>query len=157
MAIGDYTPHGQGITTPMKRAMNNRSLIGRFKNILRWIAIKSGKTYQEFPEKGTTRTCHACECVVDGGMDPAIQIWICQSCSLEHIRDENAACNGLRKVLTALPLHEENPKISREESLPVPSSGHVLIKERCAWRVLSSGALVRRGDKTADVSVPPRN
>ncbi len=54
-------------------------------------------------------------------------------------------------------IHEENPKISREKSLPVPSSGHVLIKERCAWRVLSSGALVRRGDKTADVSAPPRN
>ncbi len=31
VAIGDYTPHGEGITRPMRRAMNNRSLIGRLK------------------------------------------------------------------------------------------------------------------------------
>ncbi len=56
-------------------------------------------------------------------------MWSCKSCSIEHIRDENAACNGLKKVLTALSLvPEENPKISREKSLPVRSSDRVHIK-----------------------------
>jgi putative transposase len=60
IAIGDYAPKGNGITTTMRRAMNNRSLIGRFKEILLWTARKSGKHCLVFDEKGTTRTCHAC-------------------------------------------------------------------------------------------------
>nr|MBA2306973.1 transposase [Candidatus Dependentiae bacterium] len=126
-----------------------------------WVALKSGKTYQEFAEKGTTRTCHACAFVVDGGIHPSIRTWKCPGCSTEHIRDENAACNGLIKILPATSLVrwvKENPKkISRECSLPVPGSGRVLIEERWAWRVLSSGTLVCRGGKTADSSAPPRN
>ena len=43
--------------------MNNRSLIGRFKQALKWVAIKSGKTCIEYDEKGTTRTCHCCDYV----------------------------------------------------------------------------------------------
>jgi putative transposase len=31
IGIGDYTPQGEGTTRAMRRAMNNRSLIGRFK------------------------------------------------------------------------------------------------------------------------------
>ena len=161
VTIGDYAPHGQGITTPMRRAMNNRSLIGRFKEVVSWVAIKSGKTYQEFPEKGTTRTCHACSFVVDGGIHPSIRTWSCPGCSAEHICDENAACNGLIKILPATSLLrrvEGNPqKLSRENSLPVPGSGRVLIEERWAWKVLSSGTLVCRGGKTADLSALARN
>ncbi len=56
VAIGDYTPHGNGCTTQMRRAMNNRSLIGRFKDVLSWVAQKSGKSYEEFQEEGTTRS-----------------------------------------------------------------------------------------------------
>jgi hypothetical protein len=44
------------------------------------------------------------------------------------------------------------------ESFPqVPRLGRVLIKERWAWRVLPSGAIVRRGGETAEVSAPARN
>ncbi len=56
VSIGDYTPHGGGITKPMRRAMNNRSLIGRGKEVLKWVAQKSGKTFIEYDEKGATRT-----------------------------------------------------------------------------------------------------
>ncbi len=139
VAVGDYTPRGNGITTPMRRAMNNRSLIGRFKEILSWVALKSGKSYHEFAEKGTTRTCHACEFIVPNGLALHVRQWTCPSCSAHHIRDENAACNGLRKTLRDLSLK------SKELSLPVPSSGHVLIKERWAWRVASSSALCTAG------------
>jgi putative transposase len=143
VAIGDYTPRGNGITTPMRRAMNNRSLIGRCKEIFSWVALKSGKTYHEFCEKGTTRTCHACNFVVDKGIAPHIRQWTCPSCKAHHIRDENVACNGLRKVLRNLLIKSETL------SSPVPSSGRVLIKERWAWRVLSSGLIARRGDNAA--------
>ncbi|KAF0248020.1 MAG: transposase OrfB [bacterium] len=93
IALGDYVPHGGGITTKMRRAMNNRSLIGRFKQIVEWVAIRSGRIYLEYEEKGTTRTCHKVDCsyVVDGGLAPDIRQWVCPKCQSFHIRDENAA------------------------------------------------------------------
>lgn len=150
VAIGDYTPNGQGITQAMRRAMNNRSLIGRFKKILSWVAKKSGKTYIEFPEKGTTRTCHACGFVNPTGIALDLRQWTCPSCSINHIRDENAACNGLIKI-------QKNLKESEANASPVPSSGRVQIKERWAWKVLSSGALVHCGGKIAELSALARN
>jgi len=48
-------------------------------------------------------------------------------------------------------------KENKDTSLLVPSSGRVQIKERWAWRVLSSGALVRRGGKIAEQSASTRN
>ncbi len=150
IAIGDYAPQGQGITTPMRRAMNNRSVIGTCKTIVEWVALKSGKTYYEFDETGTTRTCHACGFIVQEGIHPSKREWLCQGCITIHIRDENAACNGLRKAYRWL------QEISKESSLLVPSSGRVLIKERWAWRVLSSGAILRRGEKTADYNLHPQ-
>jgi putative transposase len=133
IGIGDYTPDGNGITTPMRRAMNNRSLIGRFKDALKWVALKSGKTCIEYDEKGTTRTCHCCEYVNAKGLCPSIRTWECPDCRIFHIRDENAAQNGLKQVLRDL--------IKKSETLVslVPSSGLVSVIERWAWRVLPSG------------------
>lgn len=99
VAVGDYTPHGGGITTGMRRAMNNESLIGRFKDLLSWTAAKSGKQYDEWAETGSTRTCCECGQVVEGGISPDIREWDCPACNTHHIRDENAARNGLMRVL----------------------------------------------------------
>lgn len=141
IAIGDYAPQGQGITTAMRRSMNNRSIIGKSKSIIKWVALKSGKTYYEFDETGTTRTCHACGFIMQAGIHPSIREWLCPGCLTTHIRDENAACNGLQKAYS---------KISEEQSLLVPRSGRVHINERWAWKILSSGGIVRRGGKIAD-------
>ena len=120
MAIGDYTPNGGGISRKMRRGMNNRSLIGRFKQVLSWVGRKSGKLFLEFDEKGTTRTCFKCNAIVEGGLSPKIRVWQCSECQTMHIRDENAAVNGLSKVLRDL--------------FPV--------KERWAWCVLPSGVVI---------------
>ncbi len=130
VGIGNYTPQGEGITTKMRRAMNNRSLIGRWKKTLQWVACKSGKTFWEYDEKGTTRTCCHCLSVVGEGIPPAIRQWQCECCKSLHIRDENAAINGLKKLLHEFPIENE---------LLVPSLGPVLIKKRWAWTVLPSG------------------
>ena len=135
VGIGDYAPHGDGITTKMRRAMNNRSLIGRFKEVLSWVACKSGKTFLEYKEKGTTRTCHPCGCVVEGGLAPSIRRWRCSSCSSENDRDENAAKNGLREVLREL------SKKCETFVSQVSSSDLVHVVERWAWRVLPGGVL----------------
>lgn len=137
IGIGDYTPNGGGITPPMRRAMNNRSLIGRFKNTLSWVARKSGKTFLEFDEKGTTRTCSHCLHVEEKGIPVHLRQWECEKCKAKHIRDENAAINGLKKVLRYL-------QEKTEEIIPsiVSCSDLAFVKKRWAWCVLPSGVLV---------------
>lgn len=99
IAVGDYTPHGGGITTKMRRAMNNQSVIGNFKKTVGWVAQRSGRFSLEWKEKGSTRTCHECGKVIKDGIAPDIREWECPQCHFAHIRDENAAKNGLRQVL----------------------------------------------------------
>ena len=147
VAIGDYTPQGGGITPPMRRAMNNRSLIGRFKEVAAWSAQKSGKQFAEFDERGTTRTCHVCCSVVAGGLQPSIREWTCESCQTHHIRDENAAINGLRRIL------RDRPQKGSDLFEPVPGSGHFSIHERWVWRVGPRGVrCTSRGTRSSLVS-----
>jgi putative transposase len=146
IGIGDYTPNGEGISTPMRRAMNNRSLIGRWKNTLSWVARKSGKTFIEFDEKGTTRTCHHCLRVEEQGIPVSLRKWRCPQCQTEHIRDENAAINGLRKILRHLLQNNEGeiPSI-------VSGSDLAFVKERWAWRVLPSGVWITPRGQSGEV------
>jgi putative transposase len=133
IGIGDYAPHGTGETKAMRRAMNNQSLIGRFKQTLRWVAAKSGKLFIEYDEKGTTRTCSKCDYVCMEGLSPSIRQWSCPCCCTVHIRDENSAINGLRKILRDLGKKCET-LVSQ-----VPCSGLFQVNERWAWRALPSG------------------
>lgn len=132
IGMGDYTPQGEGITKTMRRAMNNRSLIGRLKQALKWVAAKSGKLFIEYDETGTTRTCNHCLHVVSEGLKPSIREWNCPKCHSFHLRDENSAINGLKKILKDLQKSEIN--ISQ-----VPCSGLFQIIGRWAWCVLPSG------------------
>lgn len=119
--IGDYVPHGGGITTKMRRAMNNRSLNARFKQVLAWVALRSGKRYVEWEEGGSTRTCYDCGFVVQGGIPVEIREWDCPNpdCVSHHIRDENSARHGLTRTFKALAL---------------PCSGRFEVSSRRAWR-----------------------
>ncbi len=130
VGIGDYVPHGGGITRKMRRAMNNQSLNRRFKQVLCWVALRSGKQALEWEEGGSTRTCHDCGYVVADGIPVEMREWDCPGpdCSSHHIRDENAARNGLTRTLKALGL---------------PCSGRREISSRCAWRFNGLGLTIR--------------
>ncbi len=121
--VGDYAPRGGGISRGMRRAMNNQSLIGRFKETLAWVAARSGKVYGEWDENGSTRTCHVCAHEVLGGIPPEVREWTCPDCGAHHLRDENAAMNGLAQVL---------------KRVEVPCSGRLggrmAVWTRRAWR-----------------------
>jgi putative transposase len=125
VAIGDYTPSGGGITSSRRRAMNNRSLHRRFKEILSWVALKSGKTFIEYDEAGTTRTCNACLEVEREGIPVLLRMWECKHCKAMHIRDENAAINRLKVVLRDLLKKEE-----REYPFLVSGSDRGFVKKR---------------------------
>jgi putative transposase len=132
VGIGDYVPHGGGITRKMRRAMNNQSLNRRFKQVLAWVALRSGKQYLEWEEGGSTRTCHDCGFVVEGGIPVEMREWDCPGpdCTSHHIRDENAVRNGLTRTLKALAL---------------PCSGHREVSSRRAWRF--NGLGIASGDR----------
>jgi putative transposase len=121
VGIGDYVPHGSGITRQMRRSMNTQSLNRRFKQVLSWVALRSGKAYLEWEEGGSTRTCHECGYVVQEGIPTVVREWDCpnETCRTHHIRDENAARNGLNRTLNALML---------------PCSGHREVSSRRTWR-----------------------
>ena len=99
IAVGDYTPRGGGINKGMRRQMNNESLIGRFKEILSWVTRRSGCLSEKWVERNSTKTCSECGYQHEKGLSPNIREWECPKCKFQHIRDENAARNGLKQVL----------------------------------------------------------
>ena len=129
IAIGDYTPRGGGISRGMRRSMNNRSLIGRFKTQVAWTAFRSGKRYLEWPEHGSTKTCSQCSYKLEFGLVPDIRKWQCPSCLTHHHRDENAAMNGLKKVmLENLPCSGQIPQIKTRHMVRFTGQGLELIQ-----------------------------
>jgi len=124
IAIGDYTPRGGGLSKGMRRSMNNQSLIGRFKLVVQWVAARSGRIYIEWPEHGSTRTCSACGYKLAEGLSPKVRSWDCPACASHHLRDENAAINGLKLVIHKdLPCSGQIPPVTRRHSARFTGSG----------------------------------
>ena len=134
IGIGDYVPdntdHGKG--KAYNGAMVNRPFHGSFKSILSWVASRSPKQAVVVPEPGTTRTCHRCSHVVDGGIAPGIAAWTCPSCKTRHQRDENACQNGLARMLAGL-------SAEASSCLQLPCSGPVQVSARCDWHFHPQG------------------
>jgi putative transposase len=133
IGIGNYVPanadHGKG--TAYNRAVRNRTLHGSFKDIVSWVATRSGRKAAVLDEAGTTRTCHVCDHVVAGGIHPRIRQWECPSCGTHHLRDENACQNGLRRMLA--------PAGGVAGNLQLPCSGPVPVLGRCDRRFHPQG------------------
>jgi putative transposase len=127
IGIGDYTPGEKQKSKGMNRSMINQSVIGQFKSCLAWVCLKSGKHFVEYDEKNTTRGCSSCHHILSEGLSPIIRDWTCVQCDTHHLRDENAAVNGLRKVRDHF------------KELLVPCSGLAPVKGRWAWQVLPRG------------------
>ena len=131
VGVGDYVPQGRsGFTRKMRRSMHNQSLNRRFKQVLSWVALRSGKYFLEWEEGGSTRTCHDCGYVVEGGIPPEVREWDCPGpgCHRHHLRDENAARNGLTRAFKGVGL---------------PCLGHWEVSSRCTWRFNGLGLEVR--------------
>lgn len=120
VCVGDYVPKG-GLSRKMRRRMKNESLIKRFKETLSWVAQKRGKYFDEWDERGTTKTCSQCHHRLEKSIDPKIRSWICPKCSHTHLRDENSAISGLKKYF---------------KKYQLPSLGHLedlRVHTRCVW------------------------
>lgn len=152
IGIGDYVPanadHGKGKV--YNRAVRNRTLHGAFKGVLSWVAARSGKKSAVLDESGTTRTCHVCGHVVEGGIHPSIREWDCPNCRAHHIRDENACQNGLQRLLA--------PASGVVVNLQLPCSGPVPVSVRCDWRFHPQGwQEIPRGSANVNSMHPSEN
>lgn len=124
VGLGNWAPANgdSGLGRKANRTLRNRRHLGQFKHVLQWVALKRRKLAFVMDERGTTRTCSCCGHVVEGGIHPNIRSWVCPSCHAVHGRDENAAKNGLRRLVSHL------------KRLDMPCSGPAAdVLSRCSW------------------------
>ena len=96
VAIGDYTPSlDTAIYDRMHRSMLNQEIIGKFRKILEWIMIRSGKSCSIVEETNTTKEC--CICGDLKKKSPDIRSFVCQECKTALDRDINSAVNIAKK------------------------------------------------------------
>jgi putative transposase len=152
VGLGNYAPeatdHRLGKTRKAQRksnrSMNNCSLLGAVKRALPQVAAKRGRVAYVMDETGTTRTCHHCGHVVEGGISPDIRSWVCPSCLTVHIRDENSCQNGLGRLFGLLGGDGllGNPTCDARASADgrhgSPQRG-VKVVSRCDWTLVPSG------------------
>jgi len=158
VGIGDYTPENEdtGLGKKANRTIRNRRYLGKFREIMTWLAVRSGKSFYVQDEKGTTRTCSTCNFVVESGIHPSIREWTCEGCGVVHDRDENASQNGLMRLVGDLAAN------GRIGNLHVPCSGPFkpLVVRRCKlafrpggrWKVAPIGANAAMNQNVASES-----
>ncbi len=142
VAVGNYTPQGGGLSKGMRRAMNNQSQIGKFKQTLEWVCRREGKIYQEWDERNSTKTCHRCGDQTDLTKDPSVRSWHCNTCGLTHIRDENAAQNGSRLIIEWI--KQKQLPCSGHLEAKVKNEKYFTVASRWAWCFNGSGISVSR-------------
>ena len=152
IAIGNYTSRGGGINTGMRRSMNNQSQIGKFKHILKWVCQKTQKSYHEWDEKNSTKTCHRHGLQTDLTKDPSIRSWKCDLCDISHIRDENAALNGSRLAIDWI--KQNNLPCSGQCDTIVKHEKYFTVSSRWAWRFNGSGITVSRASECIELQAP---
>ena len=96
--IGDYTPSiDVAPFKNMRRSMLNNTHIGTLRNVIKWVAEKSGKTFIKVEEYHTTKEC--CICGDLEKKSPDIRTFTCKSCGTMLSRDINSAINIAKKEL----------------------------------------------------------
>ena len=92
IAMGNYFPSKDIIKNHnQSRSMINQSVIGKFRNILKWVCEKKSKTFILVDEHNTTKEC--CLCKNEEKKDPSIREFRCIKCGMEIERDKNSAIN----------------------------------------------------------------
>lgn len=94
--IGDYTPSTDVADTKHKtRSMLNQTFIGKFRQILKQVCLKSYKICEIIDEKGTTAKCSHCGDYKK--KDPSVRFFTCPICGTTFNRDINSDINIAKK------------------------------------------------------------
>ncbi len=94
--IGDYTPSLETAKyETMHRSMLNQTIIGKFRTILEWVMIRSGKQFKLVDEHETTKVCSICG--HSEKKNPSIREFVCRNCGRHLNRDINSSINIAKK------------------------------------------------------------
>jgi putative transposase len=159
VGIGDWAPENAdarlGTGRRWKKAnrtLRNTRHLGRLREVLAWVAVKSGKRLVVMDESGTTRTCSHCDHVVAGGLHPGIREWDCAVCGTHHLRDENASQNGLRRLAATV------ASVAGNFQVPRSGPGAPRVAHRCRLAFRPDGrwevGQIRLGAATNEIAAP---
>ena len=96
VAFGDYTPTIDiAVEANMHRSMLNQAVIGTLRDIVKWVMIRSGKTFSLVDEIYTTSTCSICG--YREHKAPSIREFTCPKCKQSLNRDINSGVNIAKK------------------------------------------------------------
>lgn len=89
-----YDVVGLGDSSGGSSPPKSGDLTQEFTVALRRATRESGRRFMLWSEFESTSRCHYCGNVANK-LTPDIRVWRCQRCAKTHLRDENAAVNGL--------------------------------------------------------------
>jgi putative transposase len=102
--IGDWSKKDTVADTPFKavnerinRAVQNNNPTGRLIEYLQYKAAHAAKQVDKFDERGTTKTCSACDHVGEA-VPPTQRTFTCRKCGFIAPRDVNATLNQTKLV-----------------------------------------------------------
>lgn len=109
----------------INRAVQNNNPVRKLIEMLSYKAqLRNGQSVGEFDERGTTRTCVACDHVHEKGIDPSIRVFRCESCGFSYQRDHHSCLNFLKRF-------ESAAWRGLRENLPVRSIRTTLTPSSC--------------------------
>ena len=87
------------INRKINRAVQNNNPLQKLIDILKYKAQRLGQKVNKVDERGTTKTCSACDHKVNGGLKPEIRNFICPNgdCRFQYPRDHQACLNYLKR------------------------------------------------------------
>lgn len=81
----------------INRAIQNHHPLEMLIGYLTYKGLQRGQDVQRFDERGTTRSCVACNYVHEDGIDPKVRVFKCKQCLFSFSRDHHSCLNFVKK------------------------------------------------------------
>jgi putative transposase len=86
----------------INRAVQNNHPLEKLIGYLTYKGRLRGQELERFDERGSTRTCAACDYVHQKGISPAVRLFKCERCTFTYPRDHHSCLNFVKKKEAAL-------------------------------------------------------
>ena len=86
----------------INRAVQNNHPLEKLIGYLTYKGRLRGQEIKRFDERGSTRTCVACDYVHEEGIKPSVRVFTCKRCLFTYSRDHHSCLNFVKRKETAL-------------------------------------------------------
>ena len=90
------------VNKSINRAVQNNNPLGKLIEILAYKAKIRGQEVKKFDERGSTRTCNACNHAHKKGIAPSKRSFVCDKCRFIYPRDQHSCLNFLKRYEPAV-------------------------------------------------------